>query len=436
VVRMSGQSDSLVEIDTKGNVRPVGPSAVLRLQARAGKFEVLPAPAHMVVMRALDTTTDSRACRLSGEIRAPGVLCDIVGFLGHGGWRGELLVVDPDSSRSVFFDEGHVVGAQSTVVGERLGEVLYRYGVLGREAVTQCSDAAVAGGIRFGEAAVKLGVVSREKLFELTARQIEEIFYGALLVSGGMFYFLESFDETALSSRQKLSVAQLVREGVRRMHETRFFRTRIPSPRHLPTKAPGMSPPESDALGVFAASDGRRSVADLCKALGQSEFEVCRAAFQLVQSGHLVVLPPKPDPRESTEVANEAIALVLRELDAMDAGDAVREQLAVFAHVGEIVRTLLAGAGPTDDGTLRPAKVAENSAKLPPEGQEEVVAKALYEYASYALFLARPHLHRAQEAQKAQADPPKRHLSQRVTAMLEPIAPSVPTNPLPAARKK
>jgi hypothetical protein len=321
-------------------------------------------------------------------------------------------------------------------VGERLGEVLYRYGALSREEVTQCSDAAVTGGVRFGEAAVKLGIVSREKLFELTARQIEEIFYDVLLVPSGMFYFLDSFDEALLSSRQKISVAQLVREGVRRMHETRFFRTRIPSPRHLPTKAPGMSPPDADPVGVFGAADGKRSVADLCKALGQSEFEVSRAAFQLVQSGHLIVLPPRPDPRESTEVANEAIALVLRELDALDAGDAVRDQLATFAQGGELYRALFAGAGPADDGTLRPAKVAENSAKLPPEGQEEVVAKALYEYASYALFLARPHLHRAQEVQKTEEDPQRRRLSQRVTAMLEPIAPSDPINPVPATRKK
>jgi hypothetical protein len=147
-------------------------------------------------------------------------------------------------------------------------------------------------------------------------------------------------------------------------------------------------------------------------------------------------MPPRLQPRESTEVYNEAIALVLRELDAMDVGDAIRQQLAAFAADREVCRALFAGAGPADDGTLQPQRVASNSIELTSEQKEEVVAKALYEYASYALFLARPHLHRAQEAQRAEEGLPKKRLSQRVTAMLEPLAPPAPLNPPPAMRKK
>jgi len=86
----------------------------------------------MLVLRKVPDLKDSeaRACVLSGEIRAPGAPCDIVGLIGHAGYRGELLVLSPAANRSVYFDQGYVIGAQSTALGERLGEVLYRYGVL------------------------------------------------------------------------------------------------------------------------------------------------------------------------------------------------------------------------------------------------------------------------------------------------------------------
>src|SRR6185503_19148919 len=144
--------------------------------------------------------------------------------------------------------EGQIIGAHSSVPNERLGQVLFRYGVLSTEQIAQSSDAAAAGSIRFGEAAVKLGFITRESLFAMTSRQTEEIFYGMLLVASGMFYFLDSYDENSLSSRQKLTVASLIREGVRRMHETRYFRARIPSDQCIPVSEPGRSRPEADAL--------------------------------------------------------------------------------------------------------------------------------------------------------------------------------------------
>src|SRR5439155_15255118 len=199
--------------------RPIGDSASLRMQGRQRRLSVIPSPANLLVMRKLEGKKEpGRPCILSGEIRSPGALCDIVGFVGHASWKGELLVLEPSSSRALFFDQGHVVGAQSTVHSERLGEVLYRYGVLDEEQLRRCSDATATGVVRFGEAAVKFGFVTREQLFSVAARQIEEIFYGVLLVSGGMFYFLESYDDASLSIRQKLPVTVLIREGVRRMH--------------------------------------------------------------------------------------------------------------------------------------------------------------------------------------------------------------------------
>lgn len=422
---MASTCEDLVEIDAAGISRPVGEVAGLRMQARSGQYHVWAGPPNVVMLRRArgDPGEDTRSCPLSGEIQSVGSLCDIISFIAHTGRRGELIVIAAEVSRSIYFDQGYVVGARSTAIGDRLGEVLYRHGVLTREQVDVCAEAAATGALRFGEAAVRHGFVTRERLFALMARQTEEVFYGTLFEGSGVFYFLDSYDDAELAARHRLSVTELIREGVRRAHETRFFRARIPSERHVPARAPGSAPPQPDPLGVFGAIDGTRSVVDLCRVLGASEFEVSRALFQLIQTGHVTMKPPRLDPKAVVEVYNHAIALLLCELDAMDEGDNVRAQLATFAAREGGYAALFAGAGPADDGTLNPARVAENLKSVSrPARAEEHLAASLWEYASYALFLARPHLRRMELARGSTTAP---RVSKRVTALLEPIAPAV-----------
>lgn len=425
--------DDLVRIEPNGALVPVGDRAALRLQARAGAYRVAPSPPELVVMSRHvvgDSSPEARACVLAGQIRSPGGLCEVLSFVAYTGTRGEFLVHDDADGtvRSIFFEDGYVIAAQSTAVNERLGEVLYRYGVLTREQVTACADASADRSIRFGEAAVRLGLLGREDVFARMTRQTEEIFYGMLLVTRGMFYFLEGFEDDQLSWRDRLSVGVLVRDGIRRMHETRYFRARIPSEHHVPACVPAVAPPDNDPLGVYRAIDGTRSVLDLSRLVGAGEFEVTRALFQLVQSGHVVVRPPRLAPEEMVQVYNRAIAVILRELDAMDEGDPVREQLSKFMSEREAANVLFDGAAPADDGSLDVERIAANLVKAgAPANAAQLLSTTLYEVASYALFLARPHLRRRNEG--AEAKDNKARLSVRVTAMLDPIAPVVRRTP-------
>jgi hypothetical protein len=422
---MTEGKDDLVRIDVSGVAHPVGETARLRLQGRSGSFHVLPAPPHLVVMRqAAGEGIEPRACLLSGEIRSPGALCEIASFLGQTPHKGELVVLDRGANRSVYIDAGYVVGAKSSVASERLGEVLYRLGVLDEHQLAACQEAAAANHLRIGEAAVDLGFVTRERLFGLMAVQTQEIFHATLLVGAGAFYFLESFEDSELAAPHRLSIATLVRDGVRRIHEARFFRARIPSALYVPVALSQFPPADPELQPVYAALDGRRSIADVGRALAMSEFDVTRAVFQLAQAGHAAIRPPRLRPKAAVDVYNGAMALLLRELDAVDEGDAVRLQLASRAASAPRLAQAFEGAGPSDDWTFDGERVAANVAKLrDPDSVEDALARWLHEHASYALFLARPHLLRAQ-ARAATADntPPAR-VSQVVGGMLEPIAP-------------
>jgi hypothetical protein len=333
---MDDERLELVRVDATGTAHPVGKTASQRMRARQGAFRLMPAPPHLIVMRYVGEDgrrdpEDGPVFRLAGEITTPGAICDIVALIGQAGWKGELIVQDAAATRSIFFERSHVVDATSNVESERLGEVLYRYGALTKEQIAATAKA-VTGEVRFGEAAVKLGFLTRERLFQLMRKQAEEIVYAVLLVGDGMFYFLDSFDETRLHTRQNHAVNALLMEGVRRMDEMRYFRDRIPSDQHVPARERGRDAPAAELSEVYAAIDGARSVAEICRVVGRDEFEVTQAIFQLVQSGHVVVHAPRPTgPAAVVALFNEAIALIFREVDAVGQGGVVREQLASFA---------------------------------------------------------------------------------------------------------
>lgn len=397
-IESSQMSDDLVRVDATGTAHPVGKAASQKMRARQGGFRLMPSPAHVVLMRKADEQgraipTDG-SLRLAGEITTASVLCDVFAMVGQSRWGGELSVFDGSASRSIFFEGGIVVSAQSNVEGERLGEVLYRYGALTKDQIALVMKA-VNVDTRFGEAAVRMALITREKLFQLIAKQVEEVVYATLRTESGMFYFLDRFDESRLTSRQNMTVNNLIMEGVRRMDEMKYFRERIPSDQHVPERVTGRAPPTGDELlKVYKAIDGSRSIADICRAAGQGEFDVTRLVFQLLQEGSVVVRPPRPTgPAAIVALFNEAMTLVMREVDAVGRGDEVRKHLASFATGAGIYDTLFMRAGPKPDGTLDEHKLLDNAAMLAgPDQAESMLAQWLHDYVSFAIFIADPVL--------------------------------------------
>jgi len=316
--------------------------------------------------------------------------------------------------------------------------VLDRYGALTKEQVAETA-AAMTGDVRFGEAAVKLGFITRERLYQLRAQQTEEIAYAVLLVGDGMFFFLDEFDEKRIQVRQSISVSGLLMEGVRRMDEMRYFRDRIPSDQHVPARAGTREPQDEAFKAVWSAIDGFRSIAEICRVVGKGEFEVTQAIFQLVQSGQVSVHTPRPTgPAAVVALFNEAMSLILHEVDAVGRGGEVREQLASFATGAGVYDALFLKAGPAPDGTVSIERIIENIATLVgPTEAEATLSQWLYEYISFAVFVAEPFLRPGHEVLRLDLDGPPSSgngpapqplqpgtsLSKRVAELVRPLSP-------------
>jgi len=385
----------LVRIDSRGEAHPIGTVASQRMRAREGAYRMLPAPAHVVFMRYTGEdgrrdAEDGAIVRISGEVTAPGTLCDILALLAQTGWRGELVVLDGDDVRSVFFEQGNVVGAITNVDAERLGSVLYRFGIISAEDRDRVLEA-MRGGKRFGEAAIELGVLKQDQIYSYIARQIEEVVFATMTVGDGTFFFLDGFDETRLVSRHTVSANALLMDGVTRMDELRYFRQKIPSAAHIPIKNENRGTPPEELLKVFAAIDGKRSVEDIGRGTGLGEFETTKGLYALVQSQHVSIHPPRVSggPTALVAAGNEALRAIFAAAERANKAADVRASLESFAVGAGVYDILFRNAGPDESGALHPETVAANSLVMAGGAdQDNLLKQMLHEYVSFALFSA------------------------------------------------
>ena len=380
------EGGDLAQVHTTGNVEPLEPRASQRLSAREGMYRVLPAAPGVILMRTVEP--DGRGpLRLAGEISAPGSMCDIFVILGQMGWRGQLILSDEGATRTLFFDQGNVLGAQTSVAGERLGAVMYRYGALSEADLERVAAHAGRGG-RFGAVALELGLITQRDVFRCLKHQIEDIAFACFAQSSGTFCFLGGFDSKKLVSHQVISAQALVMDGVRRMDEIRYFREKIPSAAYIPARAGLTTEPKGEYLATYQVIDGVLSIEELGRRTGRGEFAITRDVYGLERSGHVLIRPPErtADPRALTELTNRLLKAIHAEADGAKKGLELRKGLTSFARGAKGYETLFAKAGPTEDGTFDSRRLASNAAKSLAQSPEGTLRRLLYEYVSFAIF--------------------------------------------------
>jgi hypothetical protein len=412
--------DELVRIAATGEAHAIGKLASHRLRERAGTFRILPSPKHVVFMRYTGEDgnrdeSDGAVVRLAGEITRPGALCDIMAMLAQTGWRGELYIVEGDVRRSLFFDQGNILGVSTSAESEHLGSVMYRYGALSKDELDAIM-AKVRDGARFGDAAVELGLTTRERVYSYIRRQIESVTFAALLIADGTYFFLDGFDESRLVSGQATSANVLLMDAVTQIDEMRYFRSKIPSKEHVIIRTDNRDPPSDEFTACYEAVDSKRSVEEIGRVTGQGEFSVTKQIYSLVQSKHVQVRPPRlGGPAALVEIANEGIRLVHQVSVTYDKWEEVESSLMSFATGAGVYDILFFGAKPSKSGEINAKKVAENSLVVAAgTDPEELVKQLMHDYLSFAVFTAGALIGAAAE------DKLKREVSP-ILALLRPV---------------
>jgi hypothetical protein len=126
---------------------------------------------------------------------------------------------------------------------------------------------------------------------------------------------------------------------------------------------------------------------------------VTRSVFQLVSSGVVMVVAPRPHgPEAIVETFNPALLAIHERCDAAGKGADLRDGLGRFATGGGVYDPLFMGAGPLADGTLKPERIAKNIAALAGEDPDAWLVELMNDYVGFAVFQAESILGREAQA--------------------------------------
>ncbi|HEY7725120.1 MAG TPA: DUF4388 domain-containing protein, partial [Anaeromyxobacteraceae bacterium] len=267
--------------------------------ARAGAPAARPAPAPVPPeLRAgsLAELSPARLLALAGRARVTGRF-DFAG----------------SAPRSIWLEEGRVVGASSGAPGERVEEVALRLGLLTREQHRLAAPA--CAGLSSRRAALTLlerGLLRPEELTHLVRRRAEEVIYAIFAESGATFRHQEARvppDERTALDRP---AAALAVEGVRRRWQADRLDAVLGGQATL--LAPASPAPQLDELSlgeterrIADLADGLRTVDEIVQDSPLDPLSSRQLLAALVETGHLAVriraTPAAPPPAEGIEVA-------------------------------------------------------------------------------------------------------------------------------------
>lgn len=230
-------------------------------------------------------------------------LSDIFRLLSFTKKTGKLEVARGAGNGKVFFRDGEVYFAQSSITREPLGQKLVRAGALPESALMRALDLNAQTGERVGEVLLREGAITEEQLITGVRGQIEDAVFDLLRWDVGDFEF-ESHERFVAEIPISVSVENLIMEASRRLDELQMMQKKIPSADVVLVVAP--VPPDGareinitpDEWRLLVIIDGSRTVRQICEAANLDEFTGTRTLYGLISSGlvDVISLGPTADP--------------------------------------------------------------------------------------------------------------------------------------------
>jgi hypothetical protein len=209
---------------------------------------------------------------------------------------GPLRLARGRIGKTLYLSDGRLIFATSTDPDDRLGEMLLRKGLISYRALEE-SVRAIKAGKRQGTLLVESGAIGAKDLVDGVTEQVQEIVYSVFQWEEGSF----EFQEGDLPSREvivlRMSTADLIMEGVRRIQSWRRIQRGVgglAQQYRLAADTGSLFDDISlrkDEMDLVAALDGIMSLEEICAAARQADFQVCRTVWGLWAAGLLDRVP-------------------------------------------------------------------------------------------------------------------------------------------------
>ncbi|MFN2525066.1 MAG: DUF4388 domain-containing protein [Actinomycetota bacterium] len=295
-------------------------------------------------------------------------LPDMLRLMSYARKTGRLDIKRNAGTGKLYFRDGNVYYAESSLSKEPLGQKLIRAGALTEGQLVKALDRHADTGERVGQILVNAKYVSEEQLQNALRQQIEDSVFDLLRWELGDFSW-EPRVEADVEVSLAVSVENLIMEASRRLDELEIIRRKIPSAQAVLRMS--AAPPEGAAeinitppeWRILVLVDGIRTVAAIAAMVGLDEFEAMRTLYGLVSAGLI-------------EVADTGVGPETRE--AVEAPEVFQPSASRAAAVERLAATEAAKEPERDEvvDVVEPAEVESEvdiSAETAPDEAEEII---------------------------------------------------------------
>jgi serine/threonine-protein kinase len=261
---------------------------------------------------------------------------------------GHLHFAHGQERRSLRILRGRIVHGTSDVAGQHLGDILVRYGLLGRDELESALVVVLKERKRLGAVLGERGLLDADRLAEAVGIHIREILSDTAGRADGTFAF-EELAHDALPDAQatpSFSIGESILETARRIQSPEIFgrvlgdRSRVLSLSTQPmlrAQSLALTPTEGFLLSRV---DGATSAQEVFGLIPLPIEDVERSLFSLLCTGTLEYVAPAPRPQAAHDSRGRAAS---RRADAdlgklRDAARAVEERIAAAARLAEDAR--------------------------------------------------------------------------------------------------
>lgn len=136
---------------------------------------------------------------------------------------GELIARGTDFQKNLFFLEGNLIFAKTTVPRERLGEILYKCGKIDAAQLRNIPNLIKNKNEKIGKILVKNNILTQRDVFEGLSRQIIAITISLFSISQGEWDFTRKIPQVPEDSRFNIKLPGIIKEGMRLTGNISFF---------------------------------------------------------------------------------------------------------------------------------------------------------------------------------------------------------------------
>jgi len=206
---------------------------------------------------------------------------EVLQLIAAGRKSGTLGIQQEDSIVMIYFDKGEIIYGYGPRQTFHLGRILKERGVLTAEQLEQAVavQARSENSRRLGEILIDRGFIDRADLETVVREQVEELLYSLMGWQEGSFKFYEDQFPTDEEITVRLSVENVILEGLRRLDEYNMIRETLPDLDVVYTISASQGgrsravTMEADEWNLMALVDGYHSIDEICEhsVLGRDE---------------------------------------------------------------------------------------------------------------------------------------------------------------------